>query len=268
MRLADKSSLVSAFSGLLLVAVISLVLWGDWKQSTAYQTYDRANAVKSDVSAFSSLAMEAMQRPSPRVKRQWSGETQRVRDSLKAAIAEGDADAIELDRLTTELSKAFAEIVFDQGEVSPQLRRIQVGRLIARLQQMSELADRLVDDARAGRTQAARVLALSIWATAGLLIVGVPLLWIGFRWAALRPLQHLTEDVASATMDDPLRAEDWQRGDEFGQLGREFAEMQNRLIRAHDDVADKATRLGTDHPRRGRGRGPRAGSGTAHQGCL
>ncbi|MEO0823160.1 MAG: ATP-binding protein, partial [Pseudomonadota bacterium] len=243
MRLATKSSVGAGISGLLLVAVIGLLIWGDWKQAAAYRTYDRANAIKSHVSAFASLAMEALQRPSKRIGQQWERETEVVRGSLAGAIAEGDRDALRLDAITKELSKTFSEIVFETEAASPRLRRVQIGRLIARLQQMSELADRLVERSRVKRIQAGQVLAVSVWTTAGLLLVGVPLLWAGFRWAALRPLEHLTQDVAGASLQKPLRAEAWQRADEFGLLGREFAEMQNRLIATYDEVADKAQRL-------------------------
>ncbi|WP_424980155.1 putative bifunctional diguanylate cyclase/phosphodiesterase [Leisingera sp. S232] len=243
MRLVDKSSIVAVLCGCLLTSVIGLLLWSDLKQASAYKAYDRANVIKSHVTAFGALAMEAMQRPSDRIQQQWLHETHRVRDMLadREAVSGGDAQQLEL--ITTELSKAFSKITFDGGSTSPQLRRIQIGRLVAKLQQMTELADRLVENSAASRSQAARVFQTSVWTTIGLLILGVPLLWLGFRKAALRPLKDLTHDVAGATLQQPLSAEAWQRADEFGQLGREFAEMQNRLITAFDEVADKAARL-------------------------
>lgn len=243
MRLADKSGIVAAISGLLLMAVICLLVWGDRKQATAYQAYDRANAIRGHVSAFGALAMEAMQRPSERIEQQWNSEAERVRNSLSGQGEEQDADVLQLELLTTELSSTFSEIVFRAETASPQLRRIQTGRLIAKLQQMNEIADRLVADSRSNRLQASRVFQTSVWAALVLLVLGVPFLWAGFRKAALKPLAELTQKVANATLERPLCAASWQRKDEFGMLGREFAMMQNRLITAHDEVAEKAACL-------------------------
>ena len=245
MRLFAKASLAAAINGLLLLAVIGLLVWGDWKQNTAYQAYDRANAVRNHVSAFGSLAMEAMQRPSERVAKQWANEIEKVRSSLAVPIAEGDEDAIQLDRLMTDLSHAFTEIVFRGQAVNPQLRRIQIGRLIAKLHQMSDLANRIVESSQTDREQASKMLKVSVWTAASLLLFGVPLLWFGFRRMALQPLDRLTKDVSEASLENPVRTDAWTGADEFSILGREFAEMQSRLRGAFDEVADKASRLET-----------------------
>ncbi len=239
MRLAHKSNIVAAVTGAALVTVIGMLIWAGWVQGVANRAFDEATDVKSNVSAFSSLAMEALQRPSKRVHQQWSAESQSVRDRLVGMMAEGRPDAIELDRITSELSHAFDEVVFKSTDANPRLRRMQIGRLIAKLQQMSELADRLVTQARIARDQSKSVLQVSIWTTIGLLLLGIPLLLLGFRTAALQPLHRLTQDVAFATLKNPLDADRWQRKDEFGQLGREFAKLQNRVQAAFKEVADQ-----------------------------
>ena len=83
----------------------------------------------------------------------------------------------------------------------------------------------------------------SVWTAASLLILSVPFLWLGFRMAALRPLARFTKEVSEASLARPLLTGTWTSKDEFGLLGREFAEMQNRLKKAYDEVADKAERL-------------------------
>ena len=137
--------------------MIGLPIWGNWKQTAAYQNYDRANAIRNQVSVLGSLAMEAIQRPSEPVAQQWANEAENVRNSLRVSIAEGDANAIQLDKLVIELSHAFTEIVFCGQAAKPQLRRIQIGRLIAKLHQMSDLANRLVESSRADRVQASKM---------------------------------------------------------------------------------------------------------------
>lgn len=241
--LAHKSSIVASISGLALVIVTALLFWGSWNQSAAYQAYDRAIAINGDVTDFSSLALEILQRPSARVQRQWATEVQTVQDSFAGLNDEGDIDAVELESITVDLSEAFDAIVASGASANPQLRRVQIGRLVAKLQQMSEVSHRLVKRSWDKRNRASIALNYSIAATIVLLIVGVPLLWIGFRHAALRPLNRLMSDVAAATLEQPLSTKAWARDDEFGQLGREFGELQNRLLAAYNQVIEKAQHL-------------------------
>lgn len=243
MRLAMKSALAAALSGAVLVSLVGLMLWAHSGHKNAGRDYLRADALRRHIHDFSMLAMEGLQRPSDRVRAQWRFEVALTQESLAGLGAVDPLGAARLSQLLVELSQAFDAVILSNDDANPGLQRIRVGRIIARLQEVSAIANQLVHRTSARRQDAENVLLTSIWTSVLSLTFGLPGIWLSFRYAALIPLQTLTEEIADATVETPLDTSAPPRRDEFGDLRLEFAEMQRRLWDAYLDIQEKADRL-------------------------
>ncbi|MEM8597662.1 MAG: ATP-binding protein [Pseudomonadota bacterium] len=243
MRLATKSGLAVGIAAGALSALVALMLWAHSVQREAGREYLQADEVRRHVHHFSILILEGLQRPSPRVQTQWQYEIGLVQKSLASLEALQPGLTARLSERLYELSRAFNDVTRSKQEPTEALQRIKVGRIIARLQEVSSITTQFVQKTSARRREAEQALLATIWASVLSSIIGLPCLWFGFRRAALLPLQSLTEEIAQATVEKPLKDDASLRRDEFGDLRHEYSETQRRLRDAYLDIQEKANRL-------------------------